>query len=267
MKNKNIIITGASSGLGRSMALYLSKFGANLVLMARSKDKLQELKKEIENISSNKVEIFITDVAKKESVKSSFIKAQKYLGTIDAVIANAGISMWSRFSDLSDPDELKRIMDINYLGLAYSLFYSLPALKNSMGSFVAISSIQGKIPVPYHSGYVASKYAVQGLIETLRLEEPEVHFLLALPSWISGTDLRSNAVIGDKKGSVKVSTKHKSNAIDVDIVAQKIIEALNNKNQEIYLPSSFKYLPLARVAVPSLLDKIVAKKVARQLKN
>lgn len=264
---KNILITGASSGLGAAFALSLAKNGANLALSARRRDRLENLRDEIFKVN-NQIDVFLAegDVADKSSCKELVEKSVKHFGALDTVIANAGQGMWTRFRDLSDPDQLQSLMQVNYMGVVYSLFYSLPELRKNAGSFVAISSIQGVIPVAYHTGYVASKYAVNGLIETIRLEEPDVHFLLALPSWISGTELRSHAVSGSGENSIEVKKSHGKNAVSAKDCAELILKALSNKKRELFIPKVYGLTPLLRYMLPESFDAVVMKKIKGQLK-
>lgn len=266
IKNKNIIITGASAGLGASLAWEIAKRGGFMTLCARRLDALEDLKKAILAQYPN-VEIITikTDVTDKKSVAQAVEQSVSRFGALDIFIANAGQGMWSRFCDMEDPDCLKEMMDLNYMGVVYSAFYSLPHLRSSHGSFVAISSVQGAMPVPYHTGYVASKYAVNGFIETLSIEEPEVHFLLALPSWISGTELRSHALVGTKKESIEVKKNHGKSAMTGEECAKRVLDALEAQKSYISMPRAFGLVPILRTLFRKTVDKIIKKKVDQQL--
>ncbi len=268
MKGKNYLITGASAGLGKAFAFELASRGANLTLAARRHERLVEIKEDILKLSpKSDILVVKTDVCDKESTKHLISQSMAHFGRLDAVIANAGQSMWSRFRDIADPDELQSLMQLNYMGLVYSAFYALPHLRKSRGSFVAISSLQGAIPVPYHAGYVAAKYAVNGLIETIRQEEPDIHFLLASPSWIAGTELRSHAVSGASADAIKVNTKHGKQVITAEECARLIIEALMAKKTSIYIPKKYGIVPLLRYLLPATVDRIIKAKVDKQLKG
>lgn len=266
MKGKNYLITGASAGLGKAFAFDLAARGANLTLAARRLERLGEVKDELLAKHANlKILVVKTDVSEKESVKELIERSVAHFGRLDTLIANAGQSMWSRFRDIADPDELKHLMQLNYMGVVYSAFYALPHLRPTRGSFVAISSLQGAIPVPYHSGYVASKYAVNGLIETLRQEEPEVHFMLASPSWIAGTELRSHAVSSSLPDAIKVNTRHGKKVISAEECARLIIEALGERKRSIYIPKKYGIVPFLRYILPLSVDRIIKDKVDKQL--
>lgn len=265
---KNVIITGASSGLGKALAHGFAKIGFNLTLSARREERLNALRDDLIKAYPN-IEICIVpaDISSKDSSALIVEKSLAHFSRIDVVIANAGQGMWSRFRDVNDPDLMKDLMDINYMGVVYGLHYSLPHLRKSEGSFIAISSIQGVIPVAFHTGYVASKFAVNGLIETIRLEEPNVHFLLALPSWISGTELRAHALSGSADGSIKVKLNHGNRAVSAEDCAAQIIDAWTNKKREVFIPNKYRCVPLLRNLFKSTFDSVVMSKVKTQLKD
>jgi short-subunit dehydrogenase len=264
---KSIIITGASSGLGKALALNLASQGAALTLAARRFELLEALQKNIlERYKNTQILIVKSDVTSAKDSKELVQESIKFHKKLDIFIANAGQSMWSRFRDIAHPQELLNLMQLNYMGVVNGAFYALPYLQESKGSFVAISSIQGAIPVAFHSGYVASKYAVSGFIDTLRLEEPDIHFMLAMPSWISGTELRAHALTGSAQNSVVVNKKHGKHAISAESCALEILKALELRKNQIFIPKKYKYIPALRLFFGSLLDKIIQSRVKKQLR-
>lgn len=267
ISGKRIVITGASSGLGLELARTLGTFANNFVLVARREDALLTLKQELLSINpSNRVEILAADITQDATNREIMDVSTKVFDGLDIFVANAGQSMWCRFRDAKDPKGMTDLMELNFNGLLYGLHYALPNLIKSRGSFVAISSIQGTIPMPYHSAYVASKYAVNGLIETVRLEEPTVHFLLALPAWIKGTELRSKALKASSENGVQVSIKHRNKAMEVRDVARKICEAIEHRTPRLFLPRKFGMIPIVRSMFPDFVDGIIQKKVNKELK-
>lgn len=265
-KFHNALITGASSGLGEAFAIQFANMGCNLTLNARRQEKLTALRDRLIKINPA-IDIVLAqgDVSRKEAVAEVVSKSVEHFGSLDVVVANAGQGMWSRFRDLKDPDQLQELMQLNFMGVVYSLFYALPHLRKSNGSFVAISSIQGVIPVAFHTGYVASKYAVNGLIDTIRLEEPEVHFLLALPSWISGTELRAHALSGEGQDAIKVKKTHGKHATSAEDCASAIMKALTAKKSEVFIPGKYCAVPTLRNLFKSTFDKVVMSKTKGQL--
>jgi short-subunit dehydrogenase len=265
-KNKNIIITGASSGLGKALALKLADLGANLFLASRRIDLLEALKAQLNlGYPEQKIHVLKSDVTVPKDSENLVQQSVAYFGSLDIFIANAGQSMWSRFRDLKDPKELQDLMQLNYMGVASGLFYALPHLRKNKGSFVAISSIQGALPVPFHSGYVAAKYAVTGFIDTVRLEEPEVHFLLAMPSWVAGTELRAQALKSTAPDALRVKEHHDKAIISAERCADYIINALDQKRDKIYIPKKYQYIPILRSICQRMVDNIILKRVKKQL--
>ncbi len=267
-KKKRVLITGASAGLGEALARGFAKLGADLILSARRKDRLEALRDSLSK-TNKKSEILIVpaDVSSKESVRELVVKSAAQFHGLDVFVANAGQGMWSRFRDIKDPDQLDDLMQINYMGVVYGLFFALPYLRKSGGSFIAVSSIQGVIPVAFHTGYVASKYAVNGLVETIRLEEPDVHFLLALPSWISGTELRSHSLSGEGDAAIRVKKNHGKSAISAEDCAAEVISAWKAGKRRIFIPKIYQCVPLLRDAFTSTFDRVVLRKVKGQLEG
>jgi len=266
LHEKKIFITGASAGLGAALAFEAASRKASITLAARRIKELEDVAARIlKDFPQTKILITKTDVADKDSMKQSVEQSVAHFGSLDYFIANAGRGMWSRFSDINDPECLKEVMDINYGGVVNGAFYAMPHLRKSGGSFVVVSSIQGEIPVPYHSAYVASKYAVNGFIETLSMEEPQVHFLLALPSWISGTELRAQALVGQSEGAIVVKNSHGKSAIAPETYAKLLLDAMEAKKKRLFTPRWFGMVPILRALFPKVVDSVTMTKVNTQL--
>ena len=196
---KTAIISGASSGLGASLALAFAEAGANLALFALDGEGLTETADACRE-RGGRVLTATGDVGRPEDCQRVVERTVCQYAAVDYLIACAGISMWARFEEIEDISIFRRLMDTNYLGVVHCVYYALPHLKKSRGMVVAISSIQGKIGVPLHTGYVASKHAVQGFFESLRgeLRESGVDVLTVLPGWLRGTNLRRAALGKDR---------------------------------------------------------------------
>ena len=180
-EGKVVIITGASSGIGlASSKLYASR-GYRVVMAARSVDKLAA---EAASFGCNADNVLCvkTDVSIEEDCRNLIEKAVEKFGRIDILINNAGISMRAMFRDL-DLSVLKRLMDVNFWGTVYCTKYALPYLLQSKGSVVGVISIAGYSALPARSGYSASKYAIRGFLDTLRIEHlyDGLHVLVMVP--------------------------------------------------------------------------------------
>ncbi|GAB3485932.1 SDR family oxidoreductase [Marinomonas epiphytica] len=160
IKHKTIIITGASQGIGMAAALHLTQYGANVILVARNKEKLVELQKVI-HTQQGKAEIVVGDVAKYDTLSRAVDMALKHFGSVDALINNAGlIDPIARLAD-SNVDDWSKIIDINYKGVYHGLRATLPVmLTQNRGTIINISSGAATSPLEGWSHYCSSKAAV-----------------------------------------------------------------------------------------------------------
>ena len=196
MKNKVIIITGASSGIGKALAFALAKKGNKLVLAGRNKEKLNAVLQKINEVNISAISI-VTDVCKKEDCKNLINKCITEFGRIDVLINNAGISMRALFNE-SDLEVIDKVMNTNFWGTVFCTKYALPYLLQSKGSLVGVSSIAGHIGLPERSAYSASKFAMNGFLESVRSEnmENDLHVLIACPGF-TASNIRKAALTKD----------------------------------------------------------------------
>ena len=170
MKGKNVIITGASSGIGEATALKLAKEGANVVLTARSEDKLKELKSKIEKENAGKALVVPADVTKKEELKKVAEKTKEEFGSIDGLVNNAGLMPLSYVKNLHT-DEWDKMVDVNIKGVLNGVAAVLPSMmEQKSGNIINISSSAGRKIYPGGAVYCATKSAVRMFSEGLRQE-------------------------------------------------------------------------------------------------
>ncbi len=183
-KDKTIIITGASSGIGKALAEELARRGANLVLGARQYVTLCEITANLEAKYAVKAVAVQADVSKEEDCEVLIKQAILTFGKVDVLINNAGISMRALFNDL-DLSVLRNLMDVNFWGTVYCTKYALPEILKTKGSIVAVSSIAGYRGLPGRTGYSSSKFAMNGFMEALRTEllKTGVHVMVACPGF------------------------------------------------------------------------------------
>src|SRR5579885_786789 len=165
-RDKVVIVTGASDGIGRELAVQLAAEGACLALASRNADRLNAVAAECVARGGRAV-VIPTDVSDREACGRLVEKTVAAFGRIDMLISNAGISMWARFADVKDPEMIERILRVNFLGAMYCTWHALPYLRQSRGRIVAVSSISGWYPAPTGSGYAASKYALRGFFDSI----------------------------------------------------------------------------------------------------
>jgi short-subunit dehydrogenase len=194
MQNKVVIITGASSGIGKALAVKYASEGWNLVLAARRIDRLKELENQLDNVEVLPVK---TDVTQEADCKFLIESAIRKFGKIDVLINNAGISMRASVEDV-EMDVLHRLMDVNYWGTVYCTKYALPHLVQQKGSLVGVISVGGYIGLPGRTGYSASKFAVRGFLDTVRIEylKSGLKVLVAAPGFTT-SEIRLTALISN----------------------------------------------------------------------
>lgn len=258
-KNKVVVITGASSGIGLALAEGFAAQGANLVLGARSFVSLCEISRDLEEKYGVKALAVECDVTSEESCQQLISQAIRTFKGIDILINNAGISMRSLFKD-ADVSVLRRLMDVNFWGTVYCSKYALPHLLKSGGSLVGVSSIAGYQALPGRSGYSASKFAMQGFLNVIRLEnrKANLHVLVACPGFTS-SNIRKVAL--DKNGNEQgESTMAEEKMMSAEAVASSIMASIAARKRTMVLTGEGKLTVLLSKILPSFLDGMVFKK-------
>ncbi|MEC8931564.1 MAG: SDR family oxidoreductase [Candidatus Latescibacterota bacterium] len=268
MTDQSILITGASAGLGAALAHALAAQGAQLTLMARRADRLAQVVSACEQAGGQAQAIEGDGTRAEDGVRLTRAAIDAY-GRVDGLIANAGLSMWARFDEVKDLSVFRQLMEVNYLGAVHCLHPALPHLKKSGGMFVAVSSIQGRIGVPHHSGYVASKHALQGFCDALRMEVEQdgVGVLSVLLHWLRGTELREHAFGADGQKIGASRRKHSSESIGLEEASECIIDAMARREREIVLPWKLKALLGVNVVRPKWAEALIRRAVGKQARD
>ena len=265
LSNKTVVITGASAGLGATLAVECAQQGARLVILARNAERLEAVARECEQLGGEVLTV-VGDVAIAEDGKRLVEAAIERFGSIDYLVANAGVSMWTEFAAIEDVALFRKLMEVNYLGAVHCVHPALPHLKKSKGLFVAISSIQGQVGVPLHTGYSASKHALQGFCDALRMEVAEsgVGVMTVLLHWLKGTELRQRALGKDGKALGDASREHRAGAVSLEKAARAIVRGMLKRRQQLYVPRRLRLLALVHALWPALAEWVVKGKVARE---
>jgi short-subunit dehydrogenase len=262
MKDKVVIITGASSGIGKALSVELAGRGAIIVLAARSGDKLREIEKEL-NAGGARVMAVQTDVSLEADCRKLIAAAIEKFGRIDVLINNAGISMRALFEQV-DLDVIRRLMEVNFWGTVYCTKFALPYLLQTKGSVVGVSSIAGFKGLPGRTGYSASKFAIQGFLETLRIENLKkgLHVLIACPGF-TASNIRNTALAAD--GSLQgESPRDEESMMKPDEVAVKIADAVEKRKQILIMTIQGKMIVLLNKLFPFLMDRLVYNNFAKE---
>jgi short-subunit dehydrogenase len=261
-KDNVIIITGASAGIGKELAIQLAKQGACLALAARDINKLNELADKCNKLGGKAIAIK-TDVSIKEQCKNLVDKTMGEFGKIDTLINNAGISMWVRFDEITDVDLFEKIIKTNYLGSVYCTYYSLPFLKKTNGRIVGISSLTGLVGVPTRTAYAASKHAMAGFFDSLRIElmNTGVTVTMIYPGFVA-TEVRERALGADGKPLGK-SHLDESSVMSVELCASQIINAAEKRKRKIVMTTKAKVGLWMKLIAPGLVDKISLKTIQK----
>jgi short-subunit dehydrogenase len=253
MEGKVVVITGASSGIGEALARRFHRAGAFLVLAARRIERLKMLEQELGGNGILSVE---TDVSKEEDCRGLVKQASERYGRIDVLINNAGISMRAPFEEV-ETDVIRKLMEVNFWGTVYGTKYALPWLLQSRGSLVGIISIAGHVGLPGRTGYSASKFAVRGFLDTLRIEylKRGLHVLVVAPGFTT-SEIRYSALNarGDQHGE---TSRNEEKMMSAETCAEHIFKAVVKRKRSLVLTFvEGKLTVFLGKFWPSLLDKL-----------
>ena len=254
LNGKVVVITGASSGIGEAMARLYSKMGAKVVLGARNEKKLSLVAQIIEN-EGGEVAYVATDVTKEDDCKRLIARAVETFGRVDVLICNAGISMRAIFDDV-ETQVLHRLMDVNFWGTVYCAKYALKYLQASKGSLVGISSVAGLHGLPGRTGYSASKFAMTGLLETIRIENIKkgLHVMVACPGF-TASNVRFSALTAD--GTAQGETpREEGKMMTAEEVARIVAKGIAKRKRLCLMEAEGRATHFVKKFAPGLLDKI-----------
>lgn len=260
-KDKVIIVTGASSGIGLATAKLFASYNAKVVMAARSIDKLEQFRNEMAEPAN--VLCVKTDVMVEEDCKNLIEETIKTFGRIDILINNAGISMRAAFIDL-DLDVIKRLMDTNFWGTVYCTKYALPYLLESKGSVVGVISTAGYLGLPGRTGYSASKFAIRGFLSTLRVEHryDGLHVMVFAPGF-TASNIRNMALLAD--GSPQGMTpRNEEKMMTADRVARRLAYGLKRRKNEMLLTPIGKITKFFTFALPKFSEWCEYKMMAKE---
>lgn len=262
MKNKIIMITGAASGIGKALAAECARRGAKLSLADRNREQLDAVCNQLREGGAD-VALSVVDVTREADCQRFTAETLKAFGRIDVLINNAGISMRALFEEV-DLEVLRRVMDVNFWGAVYCTKYTLPELLKTRGSVAGVSSIAGYKGLPGRTGYSASKFALQGFLEVVRIENMKkgLHVLIACPGFTS-SNIRNVAL--SKDGSAQgESPLNESNLMQPEEVARQICDAIEKRKHRLTMTTQGKMTVLLNKFFPKFMDKMVYNHMAKE---
>jgi NAD(P)-dependent dehydrogenase (short-subunit alcohol dehydrogenase family) len=255
-----IIITGASEGIGLALSLAFAGAGAKLVLAARDAGRLNEAAGRCRSLGAEVLAV-PTDVTRDDDCRALVEAAIERFGRLDTLIANAGRTMWARFEDIEDPAILRDLMAVNYFGAVYCTRHALPWLRKTGGRIVAIASVAGLTGVPARSGYCASKHAMIGFFDSLRIElaDSGVSVTVIAPDFVV-SQMHRRAV--DGKGRPLGETPMQEDRImSAEECAALILKATERRQRLLVTSGRGRLGRWLKLVAPAAVDRIARKAI------
>lgn len=255
LENKVVVITGASSGIGKALAFEALKRGGKVAVCARSMDKLQSL---FADVDPSLVLMAKVDVSKEDECRFFIDAVKDKWGKIDVLVNNAGISMRALFEEV-ELSVLKELMDINFWGAVFCTKYALPSILKNKGVIIGISSVAGYRGLPGRTGYSASKFALQGFLESLRTEllHTGAHVMWVSPGF-TNSNIRKVARASD--GSQQSETPlDEQKLMSAEQCAEIILDSVQKRKRSLIMTMQGKMTTFVNKLFPSYVDKRVYK--------
>jgi short-subunit dehydrogenase len=254
----SIIITGASEGIGRALARALAPQRPRLALAARNQGRLASVAEECRALGAE-VRVQVTDVTDPGACRELVADTAAAFGAVDVLVLNAGGTMWTRFDRVEDPTIFERIMRLNYLGSIYPTLHALPHLKKSRGRIVAVSSMAGLIGVPERTAYAASKHAVTGFFDSLRIEladDSGVTVTLVHPDFVvSEIHRRALGPDGQPLGENPMAG---SRIMSAEHCAELMVDAIERRDRALITSARGRLGLWLRLVAPRAIDRMAA---------
>lgn len=262
MNSKVVIITGGSSGIGKACAFRFAKAGWSVVISARQQDALQAVDSQLRTAG---VEVLAVpaDVSSEHDCRRLIEETLSRFGRIDVLVNNAGISMRALFKDL-DLAVIRQLMEVNFFGTVYCTKYALPMLLKHNGSVVGISSVAGFQGLPGRTGYSASKFAMQGFLDALRVENLKtgLHVMTVCPGYTE-SNIRNTALTADGTQQGK-TPREEEKMMTAEQVADHIYDGVIGRRRELVLTAQGKLAFYLRKFLPSFVDRLVYRSLQKE---
>ncbi|MDN3202642.1 SDR family oxidoreductase [Algoriphagus sediminis] len=261
-KDKVVVITGATSGIGEACTDVFGQAGARLVITGRNSEKLNKSSERLAQKGFENLAVLADASSEEDNKKMAEAAIEKY-GGIDILINNAGISMRALFEEM-DLSVFHKVMDTNFWGTVYATKYCLPSILENKGSIIGVSSINGYRGTPARTAYTASKYAMNGFFESLRTEVMKrgVHVLVVAPGFTS-SNIRNSALNAEGKSQGE-SPRDESKMMTSEEVATALMKATQKRKRDLVLTSQGKLAVFLNKWMPGFMDGMVYKVMAKE---
>lgn len=263
MKDKVIVITGASDGIGAEVARQLARERTRLVLAARDAARLESVRAQCLECGAEAITA-VTDVSIESDCRRLMENAAAAFGRIDVLIANAGISMHARFDAIEDFSTFERLFRVNAMGTIWCVRYAYPWLKTSRGIIVGVSSLAGRTGVPERTTYCTSKFAQSGFLDALRIEAADdgIAVMVAYPGVVD-TEIRRHGLNG-RGEPAGVSGLSEEDAMPVEECARLIIDGIRGRRREMVMTLRGRLGLWLKLIAPRLVDRIARAALAKR---
>jgi short-subunit dehydrogenase len=255
-----VIVTGASAGIGKALALQLAHQGAQVAIAARRLDRLEQVAVECHLLGVEVLPIQ-TDVGAEDQCKALVEKTVAAFGRLDMLINNAGLAATALFDEFPDLSLFRHTMDVNFYGAVNCTYYALPYLKQTKGRIVAISSLGGKAAIPYNTPYCASKYGMHGFYDALRMELTQhgVSITIICPWWVA-TEFHAAQLTKDgvPRGARRGKDFYTDKTMSAERCAEITLRAAYKRRREVLMGPGVLAVWLKALA-PGFLDWLAVK--------
>jgi short-subunit dehydrogenase len=255
-----VIVTGASEGIGRALSLELAERGVRLVLAARNQGRLDELAEQCEARGARCLAI-ATDVGSEQDCRALVDRTIERWGRIDVLVNNAGLTGWARVDELADSQVFEELMRVNYLAAAALTRYALPWLVRSQGRIVAIASVAGLTGVPERAAYAASKHAMVGFFDSLRIELADrgVTVTIIAPDFVR-SEIHRRA-LGPDGRPLGTSPMQERRIMTAEDCARRIVKAIDRRERLVVTSVRGRLGRWLKLIHPALVDRIAARAI------
>jgi short-subunit dehydrogenase len=266
-RNQVIIVTGASSGIGRALALQLAGQGAKVVLAARRAELLEQVAAACRQAGGEALAV-PTDVADQAQCKALIEKTVAAFDGLDMLVNNAGLTVIARLEDYTDLSLFQHTIDVNFYGAVYCTYYALPHLIRSRGRIVAVSSLGGKAPLPFNSPYIASKFAMHGFFDTLRIElrRHDVSVTIICPYWVVTGFHEAQLDMDGKPRGRRGRAIYTKNMMSAERCAEVVLRAADRRQREVLMGPG-RLIAWLKLLAPGLLDRMLVSFLKRTVRR